>query len=101
MVLIKDERSLRLGEIIEEEEETVTVHWYGTTSPKDWSRTRWKFYPGWENSSGEIEFVKAQFHGKPATCIVPKSQILHCFTKLNLNGSLPADKVANTLKYTL
>ena len=86
MVLIKEDNTLRLGEIREVTDDAVDLQWYGTT----WSRTRWKFYPGWETPDcGETVFVKSQSHGKPATCIVPKGQIIFCFARLTLQSTLP------------
>ena len=101
MVLVKEGKTLRLGEIREVREEDVMVQWYGTTSPKGWSRSRWKFYPGWESSDGETTFVKSQSHGKPATCIVPKKNIHRCFKKLTLQSTLPSDLIKETLQFTL
>ena len=101
MVLIQEENSLRMAEIREIYEDTLEVHWYGSSTPTNWSRERWKFYPGWETQEGDISYVQSQSHGKPATCIVPKNQVFYCFKKLNLNSTLPLDIVRNISSFSL
>ena len=101
MVLVKQDKKIRLGEITELQEDHIKVQWYGTTSTRSLARHRWKFYPGWETPDGEIEYKKTQAGGKPALCDLDKSEIWKIFTKLTLQSTLPSEVVQVTVPYTL
>ena len=78
------------------------VHLYGTTTNREHSRRRWKWYPGWENDKNEIEYKKTQLGtGKPALCEIPKSEVIVAFEKLTLHSALPTDIVSATNRFTL
>ena len=101
MAIIKQGNKARIGEIVEVKEDSVKLHWYGSTTTKDLARYRWKFYPGWENDDGEVEYRKSQAGGKPAKCEVLKSEIYKTFTRLTLQSTLPSDVVKLIQSLTL
>ena len=45
MALVRDGKTVRLGEIVEVNDEGVLIHRYGTSTNKTFTRPRWKFYP--------------------------------------------------------
>ena len=85
----------KIGEIVELQEEWIKVQLYGSTSSKSLSLDRWKFYPGWEKESGDVEFKKVvNMSQKPAVVSVKSEQIKLVFRKLNLNATLPETAIA-------
>lgn len=107
-MVIMDEgnKKIRIGEIRELFDNELTIQWYGTNTPKSLSRSRWKYYPGWENDDGDIQYKRMQGFGiqrkvKPAECMVSRSNILTCFQKLTLSSTIPEDVLLKINKYTL
>ena len=102
MVIVKQGATARVAEVVKEKMESLQVHWYGTTTNREHSRRRWKWYPGWENDKNEIEYKKTQLGtGKPALCEIPKSEVIVAFEKLTLHSALPTDIVSATNRFTL
>ena len=91
MAVIRQDKNVRIGEIIEVWDDTIKLQWYGSTTAKSLARHRWKFYPGWETREGEIEYRRTQVGGQPATCEFEKKEIWKVFTKLNVQGTLPME----------
>ena len=54
--VIRQDKNVRIGEIIEVWDDTIKLQWYGSTTAKSLARHRWKFYKGWETREGEIEY---------------------------------------------
>ena len=102
MVIVKQGETVRVGEIVEESNDTWTVQWYGTTTTKDRPRRQWKWYPGWEKDDGEIVYERAQNGpGKPALCEIPKAEVIVAFKKLSVHSALPSEVIRATNTYTL
>ena len=75
MAVIRQDKRVRIGEIVEVSDDTIKLQWYGTTTNKDLARYRWKFYPGWETKDGEVEFKKTQVGGDPAMCVFENAML--------------------------
>ena len=101
MALVRDGKTARLGEIVEVNDEEVLIHWYGTSTNKMFPRTRWKFYPGWSDEDGVVQYVRAQKAGAPARSAVNARDIIRCFPNPTLKSTIPADVVEETKKFAL
>ena len=101
MAVIRQDKHVRIGEIVEVSDDTIKLQWYGTTTNKDLARYRWKFYPGWETKDGEVEFKKTQVGGEPAMCEFEKREVWKIFDKLTAQSTLPSAIVKLTIPYTL
>ena len=94
IALIKQGTAIRPGEILEDQGENWKLQWYGTSTNKEFPRRRWKWYPGWEKESGDISYQRTQVGaGKPAECVVPKSDVLLTFPKLTMHSAFPSEVV--------
>ena len=102
MVLVKQGTSIRPGEILEDLGENWKLHWYGTLTNREFPRRRWKWYPGWESESGEVQFQRTQTgSGKPADCVIPESDVYLTFPKLTMHSALPSEVVSKLHNFTL
>ena len=105
MVVVKQEGTARIGEVLELKEEEVTIHWYGSTTTRSLPRSRWKLYPGWEKEDGTMEYIASHVGGvsgsKPATCDVKRSEIFLVFNRLTVKSGLPADVLKEIQRLSL
>ena len=101
MVVVREKHKVKLGEIIEVDEDEVNVHWFGTKSSKSSPRRRWKFYPMWtDRQTGVREPIKASSIKMEATTNkVGRGSILLAFTKLNLNATVPEEVLSKIESY--
>jgi len=100
--IVKQDSSARLGKIVEVEEETIKVNWYGTTTDKEQPRKRWKWYPGTENDEGEIIFnEKSDTAFRPAYCHILRTDIILTFPRLTVAKTLPLEVLQHVEQLTL
>jgi len=100
--IVKQDTSARLGKIVETEEGTIKLHWYGTISDKELPRKRWKWYPGSESNEGEILFnEKADIALRPALCDILRADIILTFPRLTISNTLPLEVLQKVEQMTL
>jgi len=103
--IIKQDSAARLGriaEIIGNEDDSVKVQWYGTMSDKETPRKRWKWYPGYEKETGEVEFKEEHDETtRPAYCDILQTDIILTFPKLSIAHTLPLEVIEEVVDYTL
>ena len=95
MVVPKQEGAARIGEVIEQKEEEITFHRYGSSITRSLPRSRWKLFPGWEADDGTVEYTSSHAGGtsggKPPICDVKRRDIFLVFNRLTPKSELPAD----------
>ena len=101
LAIVKQGNTARPAEILEDLGENWKLQWYGTTTNKQFPRRRWKWYPGWETEEGEVKYHRSQSAGKPAECVLPKSEVLLTFPKLTLHSAFPQEVVDQLHDLTL
>lgn len=103
MAIVKEDHSVRIGEIIEDADENWKLHMFGTLSMKTLPRTRWKFYPRWVNPNTDEIIISRIQNNKmlPDKLLVPKENVYVTFTKLHLNGTIPTDILDKITSYQL
>jgi len=103
--IVKQDSDARLGKIAEilgNDNDSIKVQWYGSTTDKEAPRKRWKWHPGYENDNGEIEYKEEQeVQNRPAICEILESDIILTFPKLSIANTLPLEVLDEVVDYTL
>lgn len=97
MCTVKQDEGIRCAEIVEDKDDLLSIHWYGTESMKTLPRKRWKYYPGWETSDGKVVYENTQdVMKKPARCDISKRDVMLVFKKLSSRHTLPFEILEKT-----